>query len=150
MKPGPKTKKDQNFLWNHLEAIDIIETDHAPHTKKEKDSQNPPFGVPGLETALPLMLTAQQEGRINLAQLIDRMHNNPAKLFNVETDESTKIEVDMSEYEIKNEELKTKCGWSPFAGRKVIGKVKKVYIRGGLVYENGEVLATPGSGRIIS
>ena len=150
MKPGPKTKEDQRFLWENLDSIDIIETDHAPHTKAEKDSPNPPFGVPGLETALPLMLTAEQQGKISRQQIIDKMHSAPARLLSVKTDDSTKIEIDMSEYEIKNEDLKTKCGWSPFAGRKVVGKVQKVFIRGNLVYENGKVLAAPGSGRLIS
>ncbi len=56
----------------------------------------------------------------------------------------------MNEYEIKNQDLKTKCGWSPFAGRKVVGKVKTVYIRGDKVFENGKVLADPGSGQIIN
>ena len=55
----------------------------------------------------------------------------------------------MSEYEIKNEDLQTKCGWSPFAGQKVYGKVTKVVLRGKTVFESGEVLAQPGSGNVL-
>jgi dihydroorotase len=150
MKPFLKPQKDVDFLWQHLEYVDVIESDHAPHTRAEKDSDNPPFGVPGLETTLPLMLTAEAEGKLTRAQLLDRLHANPARIFDVTPDEATHIEVDMEEYEITNETLLTKCGWSPFAGRHVIGKVSTVILRGKTVYQNGHVLATPGSGRILA
>jgi carbamoyl-phosphate synthase/aspartate carbamoyltransferase/dihydroorotase len=150
MKPYLKPKKDQDFLWQHLDYIDVIESDHAPHTLAEKQSDKPPFGVPGLETTLPLMLTAEAEGKLTRAQLIDRLHANPARIFNITPDETTHIEVDMNEYEIKNEELLTKAGWSPFAGRRVVGKVSKVVLRGQTVYANGRVLARPGSGKILT
>jgi carbamoyl-phosphate synthase/aspartate carbamoyltransferase/dihydroorotase len=150
MKPYLKPHADLDFLWDNLDSIDVIESDHAPHTISEKNSGDAPFGVPGLETTLPLILTAEAEGRISREQVLDRLHYNPAKLLGIKPDKNTKIEVDMSEYEIKNEDLKTKCGWSPFAGRKVVGKVKKVSIRGNVVYENGKILTEPGSGRIIS
>jgi carbamoyl-phosphate synthase/aspartate carbamoyltransferase/dihydroorotase len=150
MKPSLKPVSDQKFLWDNLDAIDVFESDHAPHTKEEKQSLDTPFGVPGLETTLPLMLTAEAEGRISREQLLDKLHYAPAKILGLTPDENTTIQVDMDEYEIKNEDLKTKCGWSPFAGRKVIGKVKKVYIRGNPVFEDGKVLAKPGSGRIIT
>ena len=149
MKPFLKPDSDQKFLWDNLDAIDVFESDHAPHTSEEKHADNPPFGVPGLETMLPLLLTAEQEGRLTQEQLLDKLHGKPAEIIGLKPDENTKIEVDMSEYEIKNEDLKTKCGWSPFVGRKVIGKVKKVYIRGELVFENRQLLAKPGSGKII-
>lgn len=150
MKPFLKSKKDQEFLWSNLDAIDVFESDHAPHTKEEKSSEDPPFGVPGVETMLPLLLMAERGGKLTREQLLEKLYHMPCKILGLEPDENTKIEVDMVEYEIDNEELKTKCGWSPFAGQKVIGKVKKVYIRGNLVYENGQVLAKPGTGQIIS
>ena len=150
MKPFLKPKADQDFLWQNLDYVDVIESDHAPHTKAEKESANPPFGVPGLETTLPLMLTAEAEGKLTRAQLLDRLHNNPAKIFGITPDDTTHIEVDMGEYEIKNEALLTKAGWSPFAGRRVVGKVTRAILRSETVYENGHVLASPGSGRILS
>lgn len=150
MKPSLKSQKDQDFLWNHLDAIDIIESDHAPHTKEEKQSDPAPFGVPNLETQLSLMLTAEAQGKLTRQQLLDRLHFNPAKIFSINTDDSTKVEVDMSEYTIKNSALKTKCGWSPFDGQKVLGKVKTVYIRGQKVFADGKILAKPGSGQLIS
>jgi dihydroorotase-like cyclic amidohydrolase len=149
MKPFLKSQKDVDFLWQHLDAIDMIESDHAPHTKKEKDSDISPFGVPGLETTLALMLTAEAEGKLTHKQLIDRLHDSAARIFNINEDEITTIEVDMSEYVIKNEDLKTKCGWSPFDGRHVIGRVKNVTLHGELVYNDGKVVALPGAGRVL-
>jgi dihydroorotase-like cyclic amidohydrolase len=67
----------------------------------------------------------------------------------VRTDDKTHVEVNLEEYEIKNEDLFTKAGWSPFAGRKVIGKVQRVILRGQTVFEDGKVLAAPGSGKIL-
>jgi len=149
MKPFLKPQTDVDFLWQHLDYIDIVESDHAPHTKAEKERDQPPFGVPGLETTLPLLLTAEAKGRLTRQQLLDRLHYNSARIFNIATDDTTKIEVDMNEFEIKNEDLLTKAGWTPFAGRHVIGKVQKVSLHGQPVFENGHVLAQPGSGRII-
>ncbi len=149
MLPTLKSTADQQYLWDNLDDIDVIESDHAPHTRDEKVSAHS-YGVPGLETTLPLLLTAEREGRVTRELIIEKLYKNPAKILDIKADEDTKIEVDMDEYEIKNENLKTKCGWSPFAGRKVVGKVKTVFIRGRLVYENGKVLAEPGSGQIIN
>jgi dihydroorotase-like cyclic amidohydrolase len=96
------------------------------------------------------MLTAEAEARLTRKQLLERLHTNAARIFNIAPDDTTHIEVDMSEYEIRNEDLLTKCGWSPFAGRRVIGKVRRTVLRGDTVYENGKILAAPGSGRILS
>lgn len=148
MKPSLKSQKDVDFLWEHLGDIDIIESDHAPHTDAEK--QEGAFGVPGLETTLPLLLTAESEGKITREQIIDKCHTRPAKILGIKNDDSTKVEVSMEEFEISNSGLQSKCGWTPFAGKKVIGKVQKVTIRGNVVYENGKVLAKPGSGQVIS
>jgi dihydroorotase len=149
MKPTLKSQKDIDFIWQHLDGVDIIESDHAPHTREEKDSDTPPFGVPGLETTLPLMLTAQQEGKLSHDKLVSLLHGRPAEIFGIKTDETTKVEVVLEDSEITNEGLKTKCGWTPFAGRRVAGYVQSVTLHGKLVYENGKVLAVPGSGTII-
>ncbi len=149
MKPYLKKQKDVDFLWSHMDAIDIIESDHAPHTKAEKTGTTPPFGVPGLETTLPLMLTAQQEGKISHNKLLSLLYEKPKHLFNIPTDDTTRIEVSMEPYEIKDEDLHTKAGWSPFTGKQVIGKVRKVYIRDKLVFADNRVTIRPGEGNII-
>jgi dihydroorotase-like cyclic amidohydrolase len=149
MKPYLKPQSNQDFLWAHMDYIDIIESDHAPHTKQEKDSDTPPFGVPGLETTLPLLLTAQQQGRMTLAQVIEKTHDNAARLFKLPEQPDTSVEVSLGEYELKNEILQTKAGWSPFAGQILAAKVKKVTLRGTIVYENGIVLASPGTAQLL-
>lgn len=147
MKPPLKTKADQDFLWANLDAIDIFESDHAPHTHADK--QAGAFGVPNLETTLPLLLKARSEGKITLEQIIEKCHTAPAKLFHLPTDGATYVEVTMSPYVVKNDELFTKCGWSPFDGWELPGRVTKTVLHGVVVYENGKLLATPGSGTVI-
>ena len=149
VKPYLKSKKDQIFLWDHIDGVDIIESDHAPHTVDEKNSDNPPFGLPGLETTLPLMLTAQAEDRLSQQKLISLLHDRSAEIFNIQPANDTTVEVDMSSYTICNEGLQTKCGWTPYAGMEVVGKVKKVTISGEIAYENGQILAKAGGGQIL-
>ncbi|MBP9668077.1 amidohydrolase family protein [Candidatus Saccharibacteria bacterium] len=148
MKPPLKTKADQDFLWNNLDAIDIFESDHAPHTHADK--QGGAFGVPNLETTLPLLLKARAEGKITLEQIIEKCHTTPAKLFNLPTSDDTYVEVTMTPYVIKNENLFTKCGWSPFDGWEMPGQVTKVVLRGQTAFENGQLLAKPGSAQVLT
>lgn len=149
MKPYLKSAEDVAFLWNHLDQIDVIESDHAPHTKEEKDGENPPFGVPGLETTLPLLLTAVHAGKLAMEDIIRLCHDNPKKIFKVPDQEAT-VEIDPDEeYVVKNGDLFTKCGWSPFEGKTLRGRVKKVTIRGNVVFENGKILIEKGFGQVI-
>lgn len=151
MKPLLKSQEDVDFLWNNINSIDLIESDHAPHTKEEKESTNPPFGVPGLETTLPLLLTAIHDGKLTVDDIVRLCHTSPKRIFNVPADENTKVEVDeTTTYQLQPTTFFTKCKWSPFEGKKVTGKVKAVYLRGEKVFEGGEILAKPGSGKIIS
>ncbi len=147
MLPSLKTAEDQQYLWDNLDNIDVFESDHAPHTHEEK--KEGAHGVPGLETTLPLLLRAEAEGKITREQIIEKCHTNPAKIFGIATDDDTYVEVDMTPTTIKNENLKTKCGWSPFDGWEVPGQVSKVVIRGETVFESGEVKVEPGDGTII-
>ena len=162
MKPPLQSKENVDFLWKHLSAIDIIESDHAPHLMSEKQSDNPPFGVTGLETTLPLLLTAANDQRLTTEDIVRLCHDGPKKIFlshlnylNLPAGEAgnfnnSKIEIDLDEeWEIKNENLLTKCRWSPFDGWKVKGRVKRVFLRGNKVFEDGKVLTMPGSGHII-
>ena len=148
MKP-PIEKGYMEFLWKNLKYIDVIESDHAPHTEKEKDGENPPFGVPGLETTLPLLLTAVHEGRLTMEDIVRLCYENPKKIFRV-PDQDARVEIDPDEeYVIKNEDLFTKCGWSPFEGRKMRGRVKRVILRNKVVFENGKIKVKPGFGKVI-
>src|SRR5581483_10345624 len=112
-------------LWQHLEFIDAIESDHAPHTIEEKNSDTPPFGVPGLETTLPLLLTRLYEDKITKYDIERLCYFGPAKILHLREDKTTNIEIDPNEkHVIERADLFTKCGWSPFEGSIVFGRIK--------------------------
>jgi len=150
VRPRLATQEDVNALWDNLDVIDCFATDHAPHTLEEKDSENPPPGFPGLETALPLLLTAVDKGRLSVDDLIQKMYVNPKKLFRIPDQPETWIEVDENaEYEIRASEQFTRCGWTPFEGWKVKGRVRRVVLRGKTAFEDGKILVEPGYGENI-
>jgi carbamoyl-phosphate synthase/aspartate carbamoyltransferase/dihydroorotase len=150
VRPRLASTIDQAALWNNMDVIDVFATDHAPHTLTEKDSEKPPPGFPGLETALPLFLTAVQSGRLNIDDMVSKMYTNPKNIFSIPTQPETWIEVDtQKKWIIKAEDALTRCGWTPFEGRTVIGQVHKVVLRGTTVYRDRHVLAKPGNGKNI-
>lgn len=161
MKPFLKSKKDVEFLWKNLASIDVIESDHAPHTLAEKTGRTearggrtpsvpPPFGVPGLETTLSLLLNAVNQKRLLIEDVIRLCHDNPSKIFGIKQDQSTTIEIELNiKYILHNTNLHTKCGWTPFDGWNITGKVIRTFIRGTNVMEDNEILVKPGFGRII-
>ena len=123
VRPRLATQDDVDALWQNMDVIDCFATDHAPHTLEEKDSENPPPGFPGLETALPLLLTAVSESRLTIPDLVAKMATNPRKIFSLPEQPETWIEIDENaEYEIKAENQFTRCGWIPFEGWKVKGQ----------------------------
>ena len=150
MRPVLATADDVAALWEHLATtVDCIATDHAPHTLAEKQASNPP-GVPGLETSLPLMLTAVADGRLALDRLVALMATNPRRIFGLPEQPDTQVEVSVGErWRIDAAGLHTRCGWTPFAGMEVAGRVRRVVLRGEIVYEDGILSAAPGSGRVL-
>jgi carbamoyl-phosphate synthase/aspartate carbamoyltransferase/dihydroorotase len=148
VRPRLATAADQAALWENLEVIDCFATDHAPHTLAEKDGEDPPPGYPGLETALALFFTAVQQGRLTLEDLLARMVTNPRRIFHLPEQPETWIEVDpQASWEISAAQTYTRCGWTPFEGRKVRGRVRRVVLRGREAYRDGLVLAPPGFGK---
>ena len=141
MKPNLASPEDVQALWNNIDTIDSIASDHAPHTKEEKDTLNPPpFGVPGLETTLALLVNAYHEGKLSLERIQELTHDTPKRLFNVPTQEDTYVEVDLDhEYIIRNDQIVSKCRWTPFDGMKVKGKIIKVVLRGKEVFDGRTV-----------
>jgi carbamoyl-phosphate synthase / aspartate carbamoyltransferase / dihydroorotase len=148
VRPVLCSSEDQQALWDNLDIIDIFATDHAPHTIEEKDSENPPPGYPGLETILPLLLTAVNDGRLTLDDVINKFYRNPKKIFSLPDQHNTYIEVDMDqEWVIPKELSHSKARWTPFAGMKVKGCVSRVVLRGEVAFVDGEVLVDPGFGK---
>ncbi len=148
MNPSLKTSSDVKALWKGISngTVDIIATDHAPHTKEEKEKQywEAPSGVPGIETMLPLLLDAVNRERIELQKIVELCCSSPAKIFGLPCSGEIKIGnsadlalVDLeSEQTIKNGRLFTKCNWSPFATWKLRGCVERTFVLGGEVFSN--------------
>lgn len=148
VRPPLARPEDREALWEHLDAIDCFATDHAPHTLHEKRSPSPAPGFPGLETALPLLIEAVHGDRLTMDQIEMRLHHNPRRIFGLGPQPDTHVEVDVdSPWEIRGEELHSKCGWTPFEGMKVRARVTRVVVRGDEVMKDGEVTGAPGSGR---
>jgi len=143
MRPTLGSVEDKEALWQHLNAtIDCIASDHAPHTREEKEQpEGSPPGVPGLESTLPLMLTAAAQGRLTYTRLIELLSTNPRRIFNLPEQPDTFIEVDPSaKYTFPEHPLYTKCGWSPFNGMPMTGRLQRVVLRGQEVVRDGIVL----------
>eukprot|EP00064_Thunnus_orientalis_P018987 superscaffoldBa00004567_g19096 len=147
VRPMLGTREDMEALWENLDIIDCFATDHAPHSVEEKNGNHPPPGYPGLETMLPLLLTAVSDGRLTLDDIIRRLYDNPRRIFNLPVQENTYVEVDLEqEWVIPQAMQFTKSKWTPFQGLKVKGKVRRVVLRGEVAYIDGQVLVPPGYG----
>jgi carbamoyl-phosphate synthase/aspartate carbamoyltransferase/dihydroorotase len=137
-------------LWANLAVIDCFATDHAPHTRAEKESENPPPGFPALEVALSLWLTAAHAGRLTLDDIVTRMSTNPRRIFNLPEQPETWIEVDPDlTWTVRAAQMFSRAQWSPYAGRELKGKVTAVHLRGQLAYDGEKVLAQPGAGKSV-
>lgn len=143
VKPPLGTNEDMEELWEGLKdgTIDIVESDHAPHTKEEKEKDTPAFGMPGLETTLGLMYKAVKDVRISNDDIIKLLYTNPKNIFNIPEQEDTYIEVDPElQYVVGKSGYETKCEWSPFEGMTLYGKPQTVVIRGKKILENGKII----------
>ncbi|MBX3050520.1 MAG: amidohydrolase family protein [Caldilineaceae bacterium] len=150
MRPRLATPDDVAAMWENLAVVDIFATDHAPHTLAEKAGPTPPPGVPGVETMLPLLLTAVHDGRLTLDDILLRCEENPRRVYGLPSQPDTFVQVDVdARYELSDAGQRTKAGWTPFAGWSVFGKVEKVTLRGRVVYDGDRILADPGSGRVL-
>jgi len=145
--PPLRTKKDNSGLYDafRLGKIPILSSDHAPHTIDEKRSENPPSGLPGVETMIPLMLNEVSEGRLELSRLVNAMSEAPAERLGLERGIISEgmpadlIMVDMNNSKpIELEKLHSKSNWTPFLDWPAIFP-SQVYRRGELIAENGEI-----------
>ncbi|MEO8608384.1 MAG: hypothetical protein ABI690_10900 [Chloroflexota bacterium] len=150
MKPGLKTRTDRDAVREAVASglVDVIESDHAPHTIAEKKSDKPAYGVPGLETNLPLTLQLVNEGCITLERAFDLLATNPRRIWGLDCPADTYALVDLdAEYAIKAAHLHSQCGWTPFEGMRVRGKVVETWIRGQKVFDGEQLLVKLGFGR---
>jgi dihydroorotase len=147
VRPRLALPSDVDFLWDHLGDIDVIESDHAPHTVEDK--RQGAFGFPGLETTLPLLLHAEREGRLTRQDIVDKCSGAPRRILQLPEQPDTVVEVEPVEVGISARGLLTRAGWTPFEGRTGFGRVRRVVLRGEPVFQDGRVLAPPGSGRLL-
>lgn len=152
--PPLRSPDDMNALWQNLAHWDMIATDHAPHTIEEKQSGKPPSGMPGLETMLPLLLTAASEQRLSLQNVARLTSRNPARVFRLarKGDIAAGFDADLTFVRVDEEHVlqkpwQTKCNWSPFEGRRVRGRIERVFLRGRKVVSDGNILAESGCGK---
>ncbi|MDP3765195.1 MAG: amidohydrolase family protein [Nanoarchaeota archaeon] len=149
MKPRLKTEDDQKALWAGIKNgdVDIIASDHAPHSKEEKEQANYPFGVPGVETMLPLLLDAFNRNMITLPKIMQLCCENPAKIFKIKNKGILKegydadlVIVDLDKRQaVRNEDLLTKCKWSPYEGKILKGWPVATIVNGNIVCDDGEI-----------
>lgn len=161
--PPLRGQRDVKNLWRNLISggIDLVASDHAPHTLKEKrgeDVWNVLPGIPGLETTLPLFLTMVKEGRISMRRLVEVLAQKPAQIFHLKNKGFLRKGVDADltivdldeDFTINPTNFHSKAKYSPFSGRRVSGRAVKAFVGGKLSMEDGKVLSKPGSGRIVS
>jgi dihydroorotase (multifunctional complex type) len=160
--PPVRDKYHIDALWNGIRngSIDILASDHAPHTLEEKEAEtvwDVKVGIPGLETTLPLMLTEVKRGRLNIGDLVRLLAENPAKIFKlkgkgylVEGSNADLTIVDLTKkHKIDASRFHSKAKYSPFDGREVEGVPVKTFVNGQLVMDDGEIIGKPGGGQII-
>ncbi len=160
MKPELATQKDLDALWTGVEdgTIDFFATDHAPHTMAEKEKSNLPnekpiYGIPGIETFLPLLFTEFQQRGLDLRLLAALTSKNSRKNYHVqnlkgeirENFDADLVIIDPNFIgEISAENFFSKSKWTPFTGRKITMKVEKTILSGEVVFDNGKILAKKG------
>ena len=149
--PAVKTQKDKDGLWKALldDRIDVIATDHAPHTWEEKQNvyTKAPSGGPLVQHSLVLMIENFKNGKITLEKIVEKMCHNPAILFQIEKRgfiregyKADVVLVDLNDNStVTKENILYKCGWSPFEGSVFHSKITHTFVNGNLVYENGKV-----------
>jgi dihydroorotase len=155
MNPPIRDQAHQDALWRAVDrgVVDVIGSDHAPHTAREKTAAYPdsPSGIPGVQTTLPLMLDHVANGRLSLERLVDLLAAGPARVYNIACKgriaagfDADLALVDLNaEREITADWLASKAGFSPFLDRRVRGWPVATMVRGRVVARDGEVLGAP-------
>lgn len=159
--PAVKTQADKDALWKALldDRIDVIATDHAPHTLEEKINSyiTCPSGGPLVQHALVAMFEAHHQGKISVEKIVEKMCHNPAKIFKIDKRGFIKqgyfadiaIVNAYLPWNVKKENILYKCGWSPFEGYNFKSRVTHTFVNGKLVYANGKVKETKAGQRLL-
>ena len=158
--PAVKTKKDREGLWKALNEgrIDVIATDHAPHTLEEKNNvyTKAPSGGPLVQHALEALFEMHHKGYITVEKLVEKVAHNPAVLFEIKDRgyirEGYKADLVLinpnAPWTVTKENIAYKCGWSPFEGTTFRARVTHTFVNGHLAYENGKIAKTTKGERL--
>jgi len=163
--PPAREEADRDELWERLDAgeIDMINADHAPSTIDQKAAGehnvfDAPFGIPGVESVLPLLLNGVAENKVSIERIVEVFSTNPAKILDlyprkgslqVGADADLTV-VDLNgKRTLRNEDVVAKCGWTPFDGMEITGDVETTFVRGEMVYNSGDVIGEPGYGEFV-
>jgi dihydroorotase len=150
--PAVKKASDREALWKALneDKIDLLATDHAPHTLEEKQNSytKAPSGGPLVQHAFPALLTAVKQGKISLEKLVEKTSHNPAILFRIQKRGYLRpgyyadlVLVDLQkQFTVNQEDILYKCGWSPFEGTTFEATIEKTFVNGNLVYDDGKII----------
>ncbi|MBV9174422.1 MAG: dihydroorotase family protein [Chloroflexi bacterium] len=159
-----RSASDQNDMWRYVAngPISHISADHAPATRAQKvegSIWDVHFGLPGVETTLTLLLSAVAEGRLALERVVELVAESPARLYGLFPrkgslevgSDADMVLVDLgAERVLEDVRIVSRAGWTPYAGRRVTGRVVKTFCRGRLVAEDGRPVAEPGYGRFLA
>ena len=160
MNPPIRDSRHRDALWQGIGdgVVDIIGSDHAPHTAEEKALPYPqsPSGMPGVQTLLPKMLDHVNAGRLSLDRLVELISTAPARLYGARRKGGIKPgnDADLTLVDLKarrtitGDWLASKCGWSPFEGDQVTGWPIATIIRGNLVMQDDELIGTPSGAAV--
>lgn len=150
--------RHREALWRAVAdgAFDVFGSDHAPHTWEEKQVPYPgsPSGIPGVQTMLPVVLDAVHQGKLGLSMVVAMTSTNPARLFRLPRKGEIAVGMDADlavvdlagVFEVTKAWLQSKCGWSPFIGRKLTGRPVHTFVAGRAAYLEGQP-GTPGLGQ---
>ena len=159
--PAVKTETDKNGLWEALldDRIDVIATDHAPHTLEEKSNKylSCPSGAPLVQYSLSVMFEYFKKGKISLEKVVEKMCHNPAILFEIEkrgyVKEGYKADLVIinpnAEITVLKENILSKCGWSPLENETFHSEITHTFVNGFLAYENGKVSSEKHGERLL-
>jgi len=150
--PAIKSKSDKDKLFEGMiqNVLDVIATDHAPHTMEEKDRPylEAPSGIPLIQHSLPVMMSFYHQGRITLERIVEKMCHAPAICFRIRErgfiqegywGDLVIVDPDL-EWRVDTDNILYKCGWSPFIGKTFRGKVKHTLVNGQIVFTNNNVV----------
>ncbi len=159
--PAIKSPSDRKALWQGLleNKLDIIATDHAPHTwdEKQQNYMKAPSGLPLVQHALVLMLQEVHAGKLSLEKLVEKMCHAPAECFRIPDrgylDEGAFADLVVvdpeTKWTIQKEQLFYKCKWSPLEGVNVKGRVDQTYVNGNLVFDHGQIVSEKPGQRLV-